>query len=101
MVACRVDCRAGRATLTTVLSMNAMLEPRMVAASTHGLAFSAHGLLEAPDWITASSHGCRIILAFPDHAANPPSISKEAPVIYPASGPARYAVMAATSSACP
>src|SRR4249920_1912689 len=30
----RFDCRTGRATLTTVMSMNAMLEPRIVAAST-------------------------------------------------------------------
>jgi hypothetical protein len=41
--------------------MNAMLEPRIVAASTHGLALSAHGESEVPDRITASSHGCLMI----------------------------------------
>src|SRR5258707_1363701 len=40
--------------------MNAMLEPRIVAASTHGRDFSAHGAAKAPDRITASSHGCFI-----------------------------------------
>jgi hypothetical protein len=33
-VACRDACIAGNATFTTVPSMNAMLEPRIVAAST-------------------------------------------------------------------
>jgi hypothetical protein len=48
---------AGRATLTTVLSMNAMLEPRMVAASIQTWAFSAQRDPEAVDRITASSQG--------------------------------------------
>src|ERR1700704_4934409 len=36
-------CSAGSATLTTVPSMNAMLEARMVAASTQGAAAGEHG----------------------------------------------------------
>jgi hypothetical protein len=40
--------------------MKAMLEPRMVAASTQGRDFSAHGTPGAPARITASSHGCFI-----------------------------------------
>jgi hypothetical protein len=40
--------------------MNAMLEPRIVAASTHGRDFSAHGVPKSPARITASSHGCFI-----------------------------------------
>src|SRR5581483_4531583 len=54
------DCNAGKATLTTVPSMNAMLEPRIVAASTHGRDFSTQGAAKAPARITASSHGCFI-----------------------------------------
>src|SRR6185503_7523273 len=51
---------AGSATLTTEPSMNTMLEPRMVAASTHGLARSAQvGVPRAAAWITPSSHGFR------------------------------------------
>jgi hypothetical protein len=38
--------------------MNAMLDPRMVAASTHGLDLSAHGAPELPDRSAASSQGC-------------------------------------------
>src|SRR3954470_16717869 len=38
-VAPRLDCSAGNARLTTVPSMNAMLEPRMVAARIHGADF--------------------------------------------------------------
>jgi hypothetical protein len=38
--------------------MNAMLEPRMVAASTHGLDLSAHGVPDVLDRSTASSQGC-------------------------------------------
>ena len=34
MVACSANCRAGRATLTTVPSMKTMLEPRMAATRT-------------------------------------------------------------------
>src|SRR6266545_3508730 len=49
-VAPRFSWRAGRATLTAVPSMNAMLEPRMVAASTQGAA-------PRPERITPSLHG--------------------------------------------
>jgi hypothetical protein len=41
--------------------MNAMLEPRIVAASTHGLDLLEHGSPELADRITASSHGCLMI----------------------------------------
>jgi hypothetical protein len=37
-VALKLDCKAGRATLTTVLSMKAMLVPRMAAARIQGAA---------------------------------------------------------------
>src|SRR5579864_1480067 len=60
-VAWRLVCKAGKATLTAVPSMKAMLEPRIVAASTHGRDFSAHGADKAPARITASSHGCFIL----------------------------------------
>src|SRR5437762_9359742 len=48
---------AGSATLTTVLSMNAMLDPRIVAARIQTLACSAHGISSPPDRSTASSQG--------------------------------------------
>ena len=41
-VACRLVCSAGRATLTTVLSMKAMLEPRIVAARIQRPACGEH-----------------------------------------------------------
>jgi len=41
--------------------MNAMLDPRIVAASTHGLDWSAHGEPGVADRIIASSHGCLMI----------------------------------------
>src|SRR3989440_5441258 len=58
---------AGSATFTTVPSIKARLEPRIVAASTHLPDDSGHGLGESPDRITPSSHGSRInvvILAY-------------------------------------
>jgi hypothetical protein len=57
-------CKAGNATLTTVLSMNAILEPRIVAASTQRCAVFAQG--DAPDAIErmdASTHGSWIAMA--------------------------------------
>ena len=48
--------KAGSATLTTVLSMKAMLEPRIVAASTH-LPLLPEVLLGSPARIAASSQG--------------------------------------------
>ena len=43
--------------MTTVLSMNAMLEPRIVAVRIHGLVPSPHGTSLPPDRSTASSQG--------------------------------------------
>jgi len=40
-----------------VLSMNAMLEPRMVAASIQRLALALHGASPVADWLTVSSQG--------------------------------------------
>src|SRR5471030_3039033 len=57
MVAFIWDCSAGSATLTTVPSMKARLDPRMVAASTHGCASREHGAAALPDCIEAASHG--------------------------------------------
>jgi hypothetical protein len=48
---------AGRATLTTVPSMNVILDPRIVAASIHGAADRGHGESAARVRITASSQG--------------------------------------------
>src|SRR3569833_2120073 len=60
IVASRADCIAGRATFTTVASMNAMLEPRMAAVSVHAasrsLCLKEQGGAED---MTASSHGAR------------------------------------------
>jgi hypothetical protein len=43
--------------LTTVPSMNAMLEPRIVAASTHFPEERAQSELVVPTWMTFSSQG--------------------------------------------
>jgi len=43
--------------------MNAMLEPKIVAANIHGSDFGAHGTTLGADRITPSSHGCEKILA--------------------------------------
>src|ERR1700688_1304098 len=48
---------AGKATLTTVLSMNAMLEPRMVATRIHTLASGLQGTSPTAVRIEASSQG--------------------------------------------
>jgi hypothetical protein len=56
MLACSSFCSAGRATLTTVPSMNARLEARIVAASTHGAAAGAQGLTEGVVRIIAVSN---------------------------------------------
>src|ERR1700722_5357395 len=56
-VPCRLVSRAGKATLTTVLSMKAMLEPRIVAARIHRPAPAVHGAEAFADPITASSPG--------------------------------------------
>src|SRR2546421_13089182 len=57
MVACRPDWMAGKATLTAVPSINAMLVPRMVAASTQEPPPTLVGAEGADARITASSHG--------------------------------------------
>src|SRR5216684_448821 len=56
-VAWKVAWIAGRATFTTVLSMKAMLEPRIVATSIHVLALAAHGTPASVVRFTTSSHG--------------------------------------------
>ena len=56
-VALRLAWSAGNATLTTVPSMKAMLEPRMATARIHGSAAFAQGTTSLPDRITASSQG--------------------------------------------
>ena len=43
--------------------MNAMLDPRIVAANTHGPTLGAQGDFASLDRITPSSHGCLIMLA--------------------------------------
>src|SRR5579863_2690159 len=59
-VALKLACIAGRATFTTVLSMNAMLEPRIVAARTHGFALSSHPPPRLPDRKVTTSQGVLI-----------------------------------------
>src|ERR1700690_3508543 len=56
-VACKLVWSAGSATFTTVLSMKARLDPRMVAASTQRLAAAVHGTPPFADLTTASSQG--------------------------------------------
>jgi len=52
--------------------MKAMLEPRIVATSTHGLDFSAHGAPKVPDRIVASSHGCLMFILDADRTGTIP-----------------------------
>src|SRR5215469_2128316 len=56
-VALNVAWSAGNATFTTVLSMKAMLVPRIAAARIQGPDWGAHGVLSAPDRMAASSQG--------------------------------------------
>src|ERR1700731_2182051 len=56
-LAWKLFCRAGNATLTTVLSIKAMLEARIVADRIHGAACCVHGASALGDWTTASSQG--------------------------------------------
>jgi len=51
------DCSTGSATFTTVLSINAMLEPIMVETSIQGASFLTHGEVPGAYLITPSSHG--------------------------------------------
>jgi len=48
---------AGSATVTTVPSRNAMLEPAVAAASTHRRDDGVHGVASPPSRMSASSHG--------------------------------------------
>src|SRR6476661_6662009 len=59
-VALKLARSAGRATLTTVLSMKAMLLPRMAAARIQGPDCGAHGAWAGEDLIAASSQGERM-----------------------------------------
>src|SRR6266699_3373841 len=56
-VAWRIAWSVGRATLTTVLSIKAMLEPRIVAARTQRPDCALQGTTAFTDRTTASSHG--------------------------------------------
>src|SRR5260370_17477867 len=58
-VALRFVCSAGSATFTTVPSMNAMLDARMVAARTQRPRDFSHGAVAAPARTTFSSQGSR------------------------------------------
>src|SRR2546430_5205545 len=60
IVAFRFVCSAGNATFTTVSSMNAMLEARVVAASTQGPEDFEQGAVAASDRIMLSSQGSRM-----------------------------------------
>src|SRR5215213_4057250 len=61
-VAPRLFCTAGSTTATAVSSMNAMLEPRTVAARTHGPALRTQGASAFVDLMNSSSQGCLIAL---------------------------------------
>src|SRR5207248_10910696 len=61
-VALSALCNAGNATLTTVPSMKAMLEPRIVATSTQGPTALSHGDTGPPERMEPSAQGSRIAL---------------------------------------
>jgi hypothetical protein len=60
IVAFRFVCSAGNATLTTVLSIKAILEARVVATSTQRPANFEQGALAGRERITLSSQGSRV-----------------------------------------
>ena len=60
IVAFRFFCNAGSATFTTVPSMNAMLEARVVAASTQRPEDFEQGAVAGCDRIMLSSQGSRM-----------------------------------------
>src|SRR5438874_12276826 len=60
MVAFRFACSAGNATFTTVLSINAMLEARVVATRTQRPARFEQGAAVGAERITLSSQGSRM-----------------------------------------
>jgi hypothetical protein len=56
-VAPRLDCKAGNATFTTVLSIKAMLDPRIAAVRIQVPARGGRGAVAGWDRIAASSQG--------------------------------------------
>src|ERR1700682_1362939 len=75
MLACRADCSAGSATFTTVPSIKAMLEPRMVAARIQG-PFVISGRPHEMARIAASSQGGLAMLAI---IHSPPGVDRAKP----------------------
>src|ERR671930_1500705 len=73
-------CSAGRATVTTVPSMKARLEPGTVVASTQGRAASAHGGEGRAARTTPSSHGCLKISGSPGEARANVDLRLEGPM---------------------
>src|SRR5690349_13659609 len=63
--ACKSLCSIGSATLTTVPSIKAMLEPRTVAARIHGSLLGIQGAVVDVVLTTPLSHGGTAILMFP------------------------------------
>src|SRR2546427_8938945 len=59
-VAPRLACSAGSARLTTLPSIKARLDPRIVAARIHGAASDEHGAAAGGERMTPPSHGCAI-----------------------------------------
>src|SRR5262245_51173488 len=60
--ACKSLCSIGSATLTTVPSIKAMLEPRIVAARIHGSLLDVQGDVVDVVCTTPLSHGGMVIL---------------------------------------
>ena len=60
-VAPRLDWKAGSATFTIVLSINAILEPRIAAARIHLPELGGRDTAVGLDWIASSSQGAFII----------------------------------------
>src|ERR1700720_4372541 len=60
MFAWNAFCSVGMATLTTVLSMKAILEARIVAVRIHGPASGLHGAAALPDRMGVPSQGVRM-----------------------------------------
>jgi hypothetical protein len=65
-LACSSRCSTGSATFTTVVSMNTMLDPRIVAASTHGPEPSRHRPSARLPRMLSSSHGSFRTVAIPE-----------------------------------
>ena len=77
------DCRAGNAMLTTVPSMKAMLDPRMVAARIHGPDSREHGVAARPDLICASAHGFLRVAAMSLEVGYVSQAPRKVDVLYP------------------